>query len=215
MGGILPRKKIGINENLGDFDSKSSRLVIDENGNYFIYALLQKCDAENKNGRIYPRHVLEREVDNYMEMAKNTRNAIGECDHPEESVIMLKNSCHRIVECWWEGDELFGKVELLVSRPYKENGSLQNDADRIAMLIEDYDVVIGISSRGVGSLNQRNGKNIVDDDYELICWDLVHTPSTFNAYAFGEGEKPKYENKTTEKTLVENKALNKFMKFMD
>lgn len=153
----------------------------------YIYATLQKYGVENRNGRVYPQQILVREEQNYQEVIK--RNAsFHELDHPESSVISLKGgSPHRIVELFWEGNALIGKLEILVSRGYRESGILSCDGDIVAHYLE-YGMTLGISSRGIGTLKKVNGQNVVQDDFELICWDIVSSPSTPGSYLYWNRE---------------------------
>lgn len=183
-------------------------LSITDDGRYLVNALLQRAEVENKNGRIYPKNLLEREVKNYMTQIM-MGNSVGECDHPEESVVSMKDNPHRIVKLWWDGNNLFGTLELLVSRKFKQDGTICCTADRLASYIMDYGMNIGISSRGVGSLTNRGGKNIVDDDFELICWDIVQAPSTHNAYLY-ESKPLSHESKEVGKPMLsESKKIRK------
>lgn len=176
---------------------------IDLNKPIYIYATLQKYGTENRNGRIYPKEILMREVQKYMEVIK--RNAsYHELDHPENSVISLKGgSPHRILELFWEGNALIGKLEILVSRGYRTSGVISCDGDMVAHYLE-YGMTLGISSRGIGTLKKINGKNMVQDDFELICWDVVSSPSTPGSYLYWNVEDMKAYDEvlpTTEPTV--------------
>jgi hypothetical protein len=153
----------------------------------YIYATLQKYGVENRNGRIYPEAILKKQVELYQEVIK--RNAsFHELDHPESSVISLKGgSPHRIVELFWEGNALIGKLEILVSRGYRESGIISCDGDLVAHYL-DYGMTLGISSRGIGTLKKVNGKNVVQSDFELVCWDIVSSPSTPGSYLYWNKE---------------------------
>lgn len=132
---------------------------------------LQKAGEKNHNGRIYPKSVLQREVQKYQQVIKE-RRALGELDHPDSSVINLKNVCHNVLECHWEGDTVMGEIELLTT----PSGNIARDLIR-------NNIRIGISSRGLGSVRQMNENTVeVQDDFELLCFDLVSSPSTRGAY---------------------------------
>ncbi len=132
---------------------------------------LQKAGEKNHNGRIYPRDVLSREVEKYQQIIKE-RRALGELDHPDSSIINLKNVSHNVVECHWEGDTVVGKIELLTT-----------PSGNIARELIKNNVRLGISSRGLGSVKQMNENTVeVQDDFELLCFDLVSSPSTRGAY---------------------------------
>lgn len=144
----------------------------EKNGGKLIFpATLQKAQAKNQNGRIYPRNLLEREVENYKKIVKDNR-ALGECDHPDNSTVSLQNASHIVREIYWEGDKVKGIIEVLSTPAGKILESLLVD-----------DVKIGISSRGVGSTEQTNeGVDVVQDDFTLICFDAVSEPSTPGAF---------------------------------
>lgn len=150
----------------------------------YVYAVLQKAGIENRNGRIYPKEILEREVNNYQELI-SIGAAVGESDHADDSTISIKSISMNIVEVWWEGATVLGKIHLPISRGFREIGIISCHADNIANLILN-NVQIGISSRGVGSLIEKDGKNIVDEDFELLCWDWVTTPSTIGAWVYDD-----------------------------
>ncbi len=141
-----------------------------------LYVVLQKWGVKNRNGRIYPREILEREVERYQELIKE-RRAIGELDHPESSIIAGDRISHNITETWWEGKTLMGKMEILMSPGYVNQGIISCKGDEVANLIRN-NIMIGVSSRGVGSLREINGDHIVQEDFEIICWDIVTSPST-------------------------------------
>jgi len=139
-------------------------------GNPMVEGILATAEVKNGNGRYYPRELWEREIDKYMESVKQNR-ALGELDHPESSVINLKNVSHNITEMWWDGDEVYGKIEILPT----PSGNI------LKALIEN-NITVGVSSRGMGSLEDRNGVLEVQDDFELLCWDFVSTPSNPGSY---------------------------------
>jgi len=154
-----------------------------------LYVVLQKWGVKNRNGRIYPREILEREVDRYQELIKE-RRAIGELDHPESSIIAGDRISHNIIETWWEGKTLMGKMEILMTPGYINYGIVSTKGDEVANLIRN-NIMIGVSSRGVGSLKQINGDQIVQDDFEIICWDVVTSPSTPGSWMFKDKEEAK------------------------
>jgi len=139
-------------------------------GNPMVEGILATAEVKNGNGRYYPKELWEREIDKYMESVKQNR-ALGELDHPESSVINLKNVSHNITEMWWDGDEVLGKIEILPT----PSGNI------LKALIEN-NITVGVSSRGMGSLEDRNGVLEVQDDFELLCWDFVSTPSNPGSY---------------------------------
>jgi hypothetical protein len=132
---------------------------------------LQEAEQKNGNGRVYPREILEREAKKYADGPVKTRTALGELDHPEASVVNLSNTSHVITEVWWKGNDLMGKLQLLPT-----------PAGNIAKALVMAGIPLGISSRGMGSVRQLGETVEVQDDFELLCWDLVSVPSTPMAY---------------------------------
>jgi|TARA_R110001583_G_scaffold141380_2_gene293489 hypothetical protein len=181
-----------------------------------FYAILQKSGVENRNGRVYPSDILRREVDRYQDLIKQGR-ALSELNHPESSLVDLERASHRITETFWDGETLMGKIEILTSPAYHKSGVVTCMGDIAANLLR-YGVTLGISSRGVGSLKKENGKNMVQDDFELICFDLVSSPSTPGAYLFKDlDEKELYDESLNEKETPEEltKTLNPSLKLMN
>ena len=146
---------------------------IKKNKSLIVSGVLQRADAKNQNGRVYPREILDREVKAYMDGPIKDNRAMGELDHPESSVINLQNVSHTIKKCWWEGDDVMGDVEILAT-----------PAGNILKALFAAGVTVGISSRGMGSVsdNIAEGTVEVQDDFELLCWDFVSTPSTQGAF---------------------------------
>jgi len=145
---------------------------IRENKPLIVEGVLQRAEAKNQNGRVYPTEILKREVQNYIDGPVKERRATGELDHPDSSVINLQNVSHNIADIWWEGDDVMGKVEIL-STP----------AGNILKELFRNGITVGISSRGMGSVQESgNGTVEVQDDFELLCFDFVSTPSTHGAY---------------------------------
>lgn len=146
-------------------------------GKILLKGILQKADTLNQNGRIYPRAVLEREVRNYQKFIKE-RRAIGELDHPSTSVVELKNGSHIVVEAYMQGDDVYGVIEILDELPM----------GKILKGYIKHGVKVGISSRGVGSTQNEGTHQKVNDDFQLICWDMVAEPSTPGAFMMSEGK---------------------------
>jgi hypothetical protein len=170
-----------------------------------VYAVMQKYGVENKNERIYPESLLRKEAENYLKLIKDKR-AMGEADHPESSIVAVSRISHNVVDLWWEGNVLMGKLEIIMSPGFVNQGIISCEGDRIANYIRK-GLKIGVSSRGVGSLEKENGKNIVQDDYELICWDIVTSPSTPGSWIYNE--EPSQEQQMSESNKKnENKLLN-------
>ena len=169
-----------------------------------LYAVLQKYDIPNKNGRIYPESVLRRENDKYQTIIKNG-GALNELNHPTSSLIDLDRVSHSILETWWEGNVLVGKIKIFTSPGWRKAGIISCKGDQAANLLMN-GATLGISSRGVGSLKNVKGQNIVQDDFELVCFDLVSSPSTPGAYVFSDlNDRLKYEEVEQEKEPEENK----------
>lgn len=176
----------------------------DTDQDFILYAVLQKFDTPNKNGRIYPESVLKREDQKYQEIIKRG-SALNELNHPSSSLIDLDRVSHTILETWWEGKVLMGKLKLLLSPGFKKMGIVSCKGDQAAMLLLN-GVTLGISSRGVGSLKQVKGQNIVQDDFELVCFDLVSSPSTPGAYVFQDiKDKDKFNETVEEKPVVDDR----------
>ena len=146
---------------------------IKENKPLMVSGIIQRAEAKNQNGRIYPKDILEREIKKYAEGPVKERRAMGELDHPESSVINLQNVSHNIVEVKMKGNDVYGKVEIL-STP----------AGNILKELFRNGITVGISSRGMGSVkeNMSEGTVEVQDDFELLCFDFVSTPSTHGAF---------------------------------
>ena len=161
--------------------------AINSNKPLIVTGVIQRAAAKNQNGRIYPREILEREIENYINGPVKERRALGELDHPESSVINLQNASHNITKVYWNGDDVMGEVEIL-STP---SGNILKELFRNG-------ITVGISSRGMGSVkdNMSEGTDEVQDDFELLCFDFVSTPSTHGAYmtpvgrALQEGKTP-------------------------
>jgi len=138
-----------------------------------VTGVIQRAEAKNQNGRIYPREILEREIENYINGPVKERRALGELDHPESSVINLQNASHNITKVYWNGDDVMGEVEIL-STP---SGNILKELFRNG-------ITVGISSRGMGSVkdNMSEGTVEVQDDFELLCWDFVSTPSNPDSF---------------------------------
>jgi len=169
-----------------------------------LYAVLQKYDTPNKNGRIYPENVLKKEVDKYQNVISKG-SALNELNHPSSSLIDLDRVSHVITETWWDGKILMGKIKLLLSPGWKKSGIVSTKGDQAAMLLMN-GVTLGISSRGVGSLKSEKGQNIVQEDFELVCFDLVSSPSTPGAYVFQDpSDREKYEESIEEKPIVDER----------
>ena len=171
-----------------------------------LYAVLQKYDTPNKNGRIYPEVLLKRENEKYQTLIKKG-GALNELNHPSSSLIDLDRVSHSILETWWDGKILMGKIKLFTSPGWKKMGIVSTKGDQAAMLIMN-GATLGISSRGVGSLKNVKGQNIVQDDFELVCFDLVSSPSTPGAYVFSDpSEREQYQESEEKKPTLDDRMM--------
>jgi len=159
-------KKSSLNESYAD-------------GKMVVTGVLQRADAKNQNGRVYPADILKREADKYMDNFVKQRRAMGELDHPESSVVNLKNVSHNIIDMGWDNKDLVGTVEILPT----PSGNILKDLLKAGILL-------GISSRGLGSVKKdmREGADVVQDDFDLIAFDFVSNPSTQGAFMYPQGK---------------------------
>jgi hypothetical protein len=164
------------------------------NGGMILSGKLQEAEVQNGNGRVYPQKVLRREMQNYDKLVRE-RRALGELDHPDDSVINLKNASHLVTEVWWDGNSVMGKVKVL-----------DTPSGNVLRSLVDSGVSLGISSRGLGSVSEGgNGTVTVQEDFQLICFDFVSEPSTPGAYM---GLQEGVEKQIFSKADRINRALN-------
>ena len=176
---------------------RENKDMLDHSKPFEFYAVLQKYNTPNRNGRVYPERILKREADNYKKMIEKG-TSLSELNHPESSLIDLDRVSHIITEVWWDGPVLLGKLKLLTSPGFHERGVVSTKGDLAANYLRQ-GVTLGISSRGVGSLKKVGEQNEVQDDFELICFDLVSSPSTPGAYLFTDrNDRMKYEENLDE-----------------
>jgi hypothetical protein len=169
------------------FSPKSTSLTegIKGSRNLIVEGVVQRADSKNQNGRVYPKDTLERVVEDYIGTSIAENRALGELDHPESSVINLKNVSHNIKQLWWEGDDLMGKIEILPT----PSGNILRE-------LFANNITVGISSRGMGSVQPLGEGTVeVQDDFELLCWDFVSTPSTQGAFMKPTGLNENYNPK--------------------
>ena len=195
-------------------DQKNSYIMeqkkmLDYSKPFEFYAVLQKYNTPNRNGRIYPERILKREAENYKKMISKGVS-LSELNHPESSLIDLDRVSHIIDEIWWEGPVLMGKLRLLTSPGFHERGIVSTKGDMAANYLRQ-GVTLGISSRGVGSLKKVGEQNEVQDDFELICFDLVSSPSTPGAYLFHDIN----DRKMFEENIEEEKNMRTPTKISD
>jgi len=154
------------------FTAKPAKLTEGKSstGNPLVEGILATAEVKNGNGRYYAKDLWQREIDKYMESVKANR-ALGELDHPDSSIINLKNVSHNIKKIWWDGDQVMGVIEILPT-----------PSGNILKALFENNIPVGVSSRGMGSLKQMGEMMEVQDDFELLCWDFVSTPSNPGSY---------------------------------
>ena len=154
------------------FSAKPVKLVEGKgnNSNLLVEGILATAEVKNGNGRYYSKDLWQREIDKYMDNVKQNR-ALGELDHPDSSIINLKNVSHNIKKIWWDGDQVMGTIEILPT-----------PSGNILSALFQNNIPVGVSSRGMGSLKQMGELMEVQDDFELLCWDFVSTPSNPGSY---------------------------------
>jgi len=145
-------------------------------GNPLVEGVLATAEVKNGNGRYYSKDLWQREINKYMENVKQNR-ALGELDHPDSSIINLKNVSHNIKKIWWDGDHVMGAIELLPT-----------PSGNILKALFDNGITVGVSSRGMGSLKQMGEIMEVQDDFELLCFDFVSTPSNPGSWMHPVGQ---------------------------
>jgi len=198
MGKVLLREYYelcegGVCQDLLTEDEK--RYVAD--GGMILSGIMQKADHVNGNGRVYPHKVLMKEIKNYGKLVKE-RRALGELDHPEDSVINLRNASHLVTDIWMEGKDVKGKIKVL-----------DTPSGKVLQELVRADVNVGISSRGMGSVTESNGQTMVEEDFQLICFDMVSEPSTPGAFMMKEAKD--YKNEVFTKADRINRLLNEVL----
>lgn len=168
-------------------------------GKYIMKGILQKANTLNQNGRIYPQDILEREVRNYQKFIAENR-ALGELDHPDSSVVELKNASHIVREAYMDGEICYGTVEIL-----------DTPSGKILKSLVDSGVTLGISSRGVGSTRKQGDAQYVQDDFQLICWDFVTEPSTPGAFMMREGKEITVESSSLNKVFNKSDRVDRIL----
>ena len=173
------------------------------NGAVYLSGRIQAADTPNGNGRVYPKRVLEKEIKNYMKIVNDNR-ATGELDHPEDSVVNLKNVSHLMVDVWWQGNDVMGKMKVL-----------DTPSGRILKDLMNAGVKLGISSRGLGTVKEgRDGHAIVEEDFQLICFDIVSEPSTPGAFVQPDSKRSMSNMRTAMKENKQNQIHNLFDKIL-
>ncbi len=164
-------------------------------GGMILSGICQKANTLNGNGRVYNEEILRREVKNYQKLIDENR-ALGELDHPDSSVVTLEKVSHKVTKLWMEGDDVYGKLQVLPT-----------PAGNILRSLVESGVQVGISSRGLGSVREQNGQTIVEDDFQLICFDMVSEPSTPGAFMMREHKEPLNESKGDKLNRLFNSIL--------
>jgi len=167
--------------------------------NPLVEGILATCEVKNGNGRYYSRDLWEREIDKYMESV-NANRALGELDHPDSSIINLKNVSHNIKKIWWDGDSVMGAIELLPT-----------PSGNILRALFENKIPVGVSSRGMGSLKQMGDLMEVQDDFELLCWDFVSTPSNPGSYMKEKGMMNESKNIQHNKYIKANSIITEIL----
>jgi len=153
---------------------EEKRYVAD--GGMILSGIMQMTETQNGNGRVYPHKTMVREVKNYQKLVQENR-ALGELDHPDDSVINLKNASHMVTEIWMDGQKVMGKMKIL-----------ETPSGKILKELVNGGVTVGVSSRGMGSVSEQSGQTMVEDDFQLICFDMVSEPSTPGAFMMREAK---------------------------
>ena len=178
-------------------DRQLAEQSIKENKPLMVKGVIQRAEAENQNGRIYPEKILRREIEKYVAGPVREKRALGELDHPESSVINLQNVSHNVTKVKMIGDDVYGEVEILPT-----------PAGKILQALFASGITVGISSRGMGSVKEGSGGTVeVQDDFELLCFDFVSTPSTHGAFMRPVG-RALQENKGIVSSVSEYKYTN-------
>ena len=164
-------------------------------GGFVVQGVLQRAGAKNQNGRVYPKHILQRECQRYQKDYIDQHRALGELDHPESSVVNLNNVSHNVLKIWWNGDDLNGAVQILDT----PSGKILKELFRAG-------ITLGISSRGLGSVKELRNEGVVEvqEDFELICWDFVSNPSTHGAFM-----RPAHMNESVNKNNIKTNRYAK------
>jgi hypothetical protein len=213
--GILVEMDAGYVNPKDEFNLKvlQEQKQMDYRNPFEFYAVLQKYDTPNRNGRFYPERILRREAEKYKKIISKGLST-SELNHPESSLIDLDRVAHIITDIWWDKNILMGKLKLLTSPGFHERGIVSTKGDIAANLMRQ-GVTMGVSSRGVGSLKKVGERNEVQEDFELICFDLVSSPSTPGAYLFTDvNERDNYAENLEEEKKNNTGGLDKSIDLM-
>jgi len=183
------------------FTAKPVKLVEGKSstGNPLVQGILATAEVKNGNGRYYSKELWDREIDKYMESV-NANRALGELDHPDSSIINLKNVSHNIKKIFWEQDNVMGIIEILPT-----------PSGNILSALFANKIPVGVSSRGMGSLKQMGELMEVQDDFELLCWDFVSTPSNPGSYMKEVGMMNESKNNQHNKYIKANSIITEIL----
>jgi hypothetical protein len=179
-----------------DFLTESDKRFM-KNGGMIMTGVIQRADALNGNRRVYSERILRREIERYTGLVKE-RMALGELDHPDTGAVMLEKVSHIVTEVWWNGKDVMGKIQVLTT-----------PSGQVLKSLIEANVKIGISSRGTGSVRESKGDTIVEDDFQLICFDIVSEPSTHGAFMMQEQKKSLIEGREAKINGLINNILKK------
>tara|TARA_B100001094_G_scaffold333289_1_gene410355 strand:+ start:6740 stop:7345 length:606 start_codon:yes stop_codon:yes gene_type:complete len=158
-----------------DLLTEAEKKFVSEGG-MILSGIMQMCETLNGNGRVYTESVLKREVGKYQKLVEQHR-ALGELDHPDKVEVSLEKVSHKVNEIWMDGNKVMGKIQVL-----------ETPAGKTLRALVEGGCSIGISSRGTGSVMEQGGKSIVQEDFELVCFDVVSEPSTPGAFMMREAK---------------------------
>ncbi len=182
------------------FRANPKSLVEGKGGNMIVEGILATAEVKNGNGRYYSRELWEREIDKYVSENVSQNKALGELDHPDSQIVNLKNVSHNIKKIWWDGDKVMGVIELLPT-----------PSGNILTSLFQNNIPVGVSSRGMGSLKQIGEIMEVQDDFELLCWDFVSTPSNPGSYFAPIGNLNESKNSNNYQYYSVNKVLTEIL----